>query len=179
MKYTIGFGLILLSIFLFGFRISKSVVFKQNVTGYLKRAADANTIELAEIELSRVIRYLEEQELTTGNTSIFWDTPDNEIDFWYQNLKASQKELQNLDSDSPLERTNVLMKLRETLVDTGEKTSVTVPDGLSVYPNNGLWAFLMLAAFLSLTAGLVLVLIELDKASKKMAAQKGEQAVSD
>lgn len=117
MKTLLSILLILASIGIFGTRISKKVVFEQNVKGYLKRAGDANTIELANVELTKALDYLEANNLTSGYTSILWKTPDEDIDFWYRNLKASQRELQTLNSESPLERTNVLMKLRETLLD--------------------------------------------------------------
>ena len=152
-KYLISAVLILFSLGVFGVRISKKVAFKQNVSGYLKRAADANTIEMANAELTRVINYLEANNLTSGYTSVMWETPDEDIGFWYQNLKASQQELENLNSDSALERTNVLMKLRETLLDTGEKTSVTIPKGLDVYPDNLRWGILMLSAFIAMMIG--------------------------
>lgn len=158
MKYVIGLVLILFSFTIFGLRISKGIVFKQNVSGYLKRAADANTIDLANVELTKVIDYLEANELTSGYTSVMWQTPDEDISFWYQNLKASQEELTNLNSDSALERTNVLMKLRETLLDTGEKTKVTIPKGLAVYPNNLLWGILMISALTALTVGCVVMI---------------------
>jgi hypothetical protein len=157
-KYLISAVLIVFSIGVFGVRISKGIAFKQNVSGYLKRAADANTIDMANAELTKVINYLEANNLTSGYTSVLWETPDEDIGFWYQNLKASQQELENLNSDSALERTNVLMKLRETLLDTGEKTKVTIPKGLSVYPYNLLWGVLSLSAFIAITAGLVLLI---------------------
>jgi hypothetical protein len=172
MKYAISVVLILISFAIFGVRIAKKIEFKQNVTGYLKRAADANTIPLAEEELTKVIVYLENNNLTTGYTSILWKTPDEDIDFWYRNLKASQHELQNLQSESALERTNVLMKLRETLMDSGERTSVTVPEGIAVYPNNKLWALLMLLALVSGFTGFVILVTALDKAQKGKDAKK-------
>ena len=114
MNKLIGIILMLLASVIFGFRISKNIEFKQNVSGYLKRAADANTIALANQELTKVIDYLEANNITEGYTSIFYETPNEDISFWYQNLKASQLELTNLQSESALEKTNVLMKLRET-----------------------------------------------------------------
>ena len=146
MNKLIGIILMLLASVIFGFRISKNIEFKQNVSGYLKRAADANTIALANQELTKVIDYLEANNITEGYTSIFYETPNEDISFWYQNLKASQLELTNLQSESALEKTNVLMKLIETLVDNGEKTRVTIPPGLAVYPNNTMWALLNLLA---------------------------------
>lgn len=165
-KMTISIVLMLVSMVIFGFRIVKKVELKQNVSGYLKRAADANTIDLAHQELTKAITFLEANEMTSGYTSILWQTPDEDISFWYQNLKASQTELANLKSDSALERTNVLIKLRETLLDTGEKTRVTVPKGLSVYPNNKVWALLMLVAIICGTAGFAMWAFEMDKREK-------------
>ena len=175
MKRVLITILALVSITIFGLRIAEKVEFKQNVTGYLKRAADANTIELAEAELTKVIDYLEANNLTSGYTSILWKTPDEDIDYWYRNLKASQIELQTLESESALEKTNVLIKLRETLVDVGESTKVTVPDDLSVYPNNKLWAVLMFIAIVAGSAAMIIPAVEYDKKIKeKMAAEKAE-----
>jgi len=167
MRLTLGILITLFSFAVFGGRIYKKTVFKQNVSGLLKRAADANTIELAEIELTKVIDYLEENNLTSGYTSVLWQTPDEEIDFWYKNLKASQLELQNLNSDSALEKTNVLMKLRETLLDTGERTKVTVPSGLSIFPNNKLWAGLTTLACFGLIAVFGMAIDAEEKKRKK------------
>ncbi|SEL70202.1 hypothetical protein SAMN04487910_3106 [Aquimarina amphilecti] len=167
MKNIIGIALILASFVIFGVRISKKVQFKQNVSGYLKRAADANTIALANDELTKVIDYLEANNITSGYTSMLWETPNEDIGFWYKNLKASQLELQNLKSNSALERTNVLINLRETLLDTGERTRVTVPKGLAVYPKNGLWGILILTALLSLIVGFIIIAIEAEKRGKK------------
>jgi hypothetical protein len=172
MKNILTLGLLLTAITIFGLRISKGIQLKQNVTGYLKRAADANTIKLASEELSRALDYLESNNLTSGYTSVLWKTPDEDIGFWYKNLKASENELQNLQSESALEKTNVLIKLRETLLDTGEKTKVTVPEGLAVYPNNKLWAFLMTMALISGFFAIMIPILEADKKSKQKLAAK-------
>ncbi|MDX1349186.1 MAG: hypothetical protein R3279_03000 [Putridiphycobacter sp.] len=166
MKNFVNISLIIISLVIFGLRIAKSIEFKQNVSGYLKRAGDANTIDLAHEELSKALLYLEANNLTKGHTSILYKTPDEDIDFWYRNLKASQSELENLESESALERTNVLIKLRETLLDTGEKTKVTVPKGLAVYPNNFTWALLMWLAIIVGTLGFMRIAIYIDKQSK-------------
>ena len=134
----------------------KQIQLNQNCTGHLKRAADANTVELAKSELDIAVKYLEDNNLTSGYTSIIYKTPDEDIGFFYNNLKACQSELNKVnDSTSMLEKTNVLMKLRETLTDDGEKTSLTYPDGLSRYPNNLGYAILMIFAILDIT-GLLL-----------------------
>lgn len=145
MKIFIATILTILALSIFGVVIVKNITLNQNCTGHLKRAADANTVETASAELETAIDYLEKNNLTTGYTSVFWKTPDEDIEFWYNNLKASQNELSKVDSTtSSLEKSNLLMKLRETLIDNGEKgDNLTVPQGLSRYPNNLLWGILM------------------------------------
>ena len=104
---------------------------------YLKRAADANTVEMAKTQLTTALTYMEQHNLTSGICSIFLQQPKNDVGFWYNNIKAAKAELDSLPINvTPLERTNVLMKLRETLVDQGESTSITLPSGISQYPNN-------------------------------------------
>lgn len=167
MKNTTYFLLIILALGICGTRIYKGVVFKQNVKGYLKRAADANTVELASGELKKVIDYLEENNLTNGYTSILWETPDEDIDFWYRNIKASQAELLKLPPDADnLEKTNMLIKLRETLIDSGEKMKVTVPDGIAVYPNNKFWGGLMTVALIAGFWGFMGIIAEYEKKEK-------------
>lgn len=142
----------------------KGIELKQNCTGYLKQAADANTVETASEQLSKSIDYLEKNDLTKGYTSVIWNTPDEDIGFFYNNLKSSQEELLKVnDSTSSLEKTNVLMKLRETLMDnSGERgDNVTCPDGLSRYPNNGLFGVLALLSLVTLLIGLILLSLEL------------------
>lgn len=117
-----------------GVRISKGFGIEFDCYSYLKRAADANTIEMAKPQLDKAIKYLEDHNLTTGIVSIFLKNPANDIDYFYQNLVASRNELEQVKPDaSQLEKSNVLIKLRETLLDTG---IVTHPCGLAIYPNN-------------------------------------------
>jgi hypothetical protein len=113
------------------------VEFNQNCKGYLKQAADANTIELAIDRLDKAIEYAESKNWTDGYTSILWKTEDDNIGFWYKNIKASREELEKALYASQMEQTNVLMKLRETLTESGEDgTYITYPCGLWKYPKN-------------------------------------------
>ncbi len=119
-------------------RTVKEVQFEINCTQYLKRAADANTVERAKEELEKAISYAEKNNLTEGVVSIFFHQPKNDIGYWYQNMTETYDELENLPEDATsLEKTNVLMKLRETLTDeTDSGVSVTIPNGISIYPRN-------------------------------------------
>lgn len=161
MKVFIATVLAILALSIFATQIIKDVSMNQNCTGYLKRAADANTVETAKEQLQKSIQYLESNNLTKGYTSVLWQTPDEDIEFWYKNLKASESELMKVDSTtSSMEKTNLLMKLRETLLDNGDK--LTVPNGLSRYPNNGMWGILTCLAMLIIMGLTIWRIVELD-----------------
>lgn len=139
-------------------RAVKAIQFNQNCIQYIKRAADASSVELAKEELAKVINYCEKNDLTEGVVSIILSQPKNDVGYWYKNLTTAYAELDSLAEDaSSVERTNMLMKIRETLTDAEESgVEVTYPNGISVYPNNVgyfLWAILSLVgmvAFFSL-----------------------------
>lgn len=117
--------------------VVKNIQFKQNCSGYLKQAADANTPELALDCLNKALVYAEKNHLTYGYTSVLWNTEDENIEFWYTNLKACQKELQSCLDGTQLEKSNVLMKVRESLTDEGKQgTELTIPSGISRFPHN-------------------------------------------
>lgn len=123
--------------------------FERGCEGHLKRAADANTIELAIQETQTAVDYMEAQGLTAGYTSVIYTTPDEDIGFWHQNIKASLEELKSVSPEAtPLVKSNVLLKLRETLLDHGQHgDTVTAPTGISVYPFNLPLALMLVAGF--------------------------------
>ena len=134
----------------FAGRIYKDIIFGINCNGHLKRAADANTVSIAEKELQTALNYMKANGLTTGYTSILYRTPDEDIGFWYTNLTASLIELQSISAESTqLERSNILMKLRETILDDGEHGStITTPSGISIYPHNTAWMLWGIISFI-------------------------------
>lgn len=120
-----------------GLRTYDSIVFDIHCGDRLKRAADANTVELAIEEMAAALSYAEQKNLTEGYTSVLYQTPDEDVGFWYRNLSSSLAELKKInDTTTQLERTNVLMKLRETILDKKESESVTLPAGISKFPHN-------------------------------------------
>lgn len=125
-----------------GARVVKMVLFDRDCGNHIKRAADANTVEMAAKEMRIVVSYLEENKMMEGYTSILYNTPDDDVGFWYNNLKSSLDELEKVKPETTqLERSNILLKLRETLLDHGnDGYKVTVPSGISVFPNNIFYA---------------------------------------
>lgn len=133
-----------------GVRTYNAIQFDRKCEGHLKRAADANSVEMAEKELGLALNYMEANNLTTGYTSVIYTSPEDDVEFWYTNVKTSYDELISLsDSTTSLEKSNVLIKLRETLIDhSGESgDKVTVPPGIHNFPNNTayFWWFVLSA----------------------------------
>lgn len=118
-----------------GYSIVKVITFSANCGDYLKMSADANSIDVAEKHLSTAITYLEKNNLTSGYTKIFVYYPTNDIGLWYENLKTAQTQLQDMQESgyTELEQSNMLMKLRETILDDGG--SLTHPMGISMAAN--------------------------------------------
>ena len=147
--------LVILAIILFimpcttwAYSIVKSIQFTANCGDYLKMAADANSIEIAEERLSTAITYLENNNLTSGYTKIFVYYPSNDIGMWYENLKSAQTQLQELQKTdyTELEQSNMLMKLRETILDEGGL--LTHPTGISMAANYALMFWLNVTLWL-------------------------------
>jgi hypothetical protein len=142
--------------------VIKSIQFTQNCLGYLKQTADANSVELALDRLNKAINYVEVHNLTSGYTSILYRTENENIEFWYKNLLTCKQELTECIESSQYEKTNVLMKVRESLTDQSEKgTVITCPPGLSRYPNNTIFAFFNFFSLLIACIGLFLFAFEL------------------
>lgn len=119
-------------------RIIKEVQFDMNCAQYIERAANASSIEIAKEELAKAISYAEENNMTEGVVSVFFHQPTNDVGYWYQNMTEVYDELEKIPEDATsLEKTNVLLKLRETLTDRNSSNVYpTIPDGISVYPRN-------------------------------------------
>ena len=161
MQRLLGFVLILPLVGWMGFRIVAGIQFDRNCEGYLKRAADSNTIDLAEKQLALAVDYAKREGLTEGFTSVLYRTPDEDVGFWFENLSSALDELRRVDPKAPqLERSNILMKLRETLLDSGSEgtTKVTLPEGISVFPYNVAFAIWATLGTVIALVGVVLIL---------------------
>lgn len=154
MKYFISILLIVLGLITPVSCTVKDIQFNQDCAGYLKQAADANTATIALERITKALEYIERNHLTEGYTSVLWTTEDENIGFWYENMKACKAELEVCLDSSQLEQTNVLMKVRESLMD-GEK--LTIPNGVSRYPFNALWMVFGWISFFLIIGGVGII----------------------
>jgi hypothetical protein len=144
MSKFIGIILVIVALVCPTVMIVKSTLFGINCGGHMNLAAKANSVALAQKEMEIVVKYLEDHKMTAGYTSILWNSPKEDVEFFYNNMKTSLEELRGIKENSPpLEKSNVLMKLRETLTEQGEKSeNIVAPNGISRFPHNagyGLW----------------------------------------
>ena len=125
-----------------------NITFDRQVEGHLKLAGDANSIELAAKKISLAIEGMDrrgicdhfQQETAHCFTSVIYETPDEDVVFWRTNIQMTLLDLQAVPPDADhLTVSNTLMKVRETLLDSGQHLSVTTPSGISLYPNNRLF----------------------------------------
>lgn len=157
-------GMILMAVL----QVSLWYSFKNNCGDYLKLTGDAPTVERAHEFLGRAIQYLENNGRTSGNSAYFFHTPQNDVGIWYGQIKGAYNTASDLlkrmevapGSVSQLERDNALMKIREVVLDQGEKgISVTAPLHITVFPNQ--WAFLIgwIVSLILLGIGVLILLV--------------------
>ncbi len=152
MKWFVFLGFLTITVFFIAIPGCQVIKFNVGCESYLKSASDDPSIELAKIDLDIALKYLEVNGLTNGYSYIFVKNRQSDIGFWYNRLKIARMDLDNIPDDaSGLETSNVLMKLRETILDT---EGVMCPDGISWYPYQRIMLFFMIT-------GLFLILLDL------------------
>lgn len=129
----------------------KSISYEKDVESHLEAAANAQTVEIATSELDIAIRNIEARGLTTGQTGILYNNQQNDIGFWYRNVKAARTTISELPTGADaLTKSNTLMRMREGLQrHNGDGDSVIQPDNISLYPNQWMAAFGGLSALLA------------------------------
>jgi hypothetical protein len=145
-------------------RIVAGVHFDINCGDHMERAGLANSIDLAQQEMEIIVKYAENNGMTSGYTSVFWNSPGDDVGFWYNNMKSSLEELRQVKPGATsLEKSNVLIKLRESVVyHTKESINTTAPDGISVFPHNIGYTCLLFSSLLAAVVGVLLFVSEMD-----------------
>ena len=94
--------------------------FDKNCTEYLEKATEVNSVDLAKENLKEALSHVSILEKEEAN--------NNEISYWYKNLKSSYEELESLPNDlSSLEEHLVLARL-------GSEIDTNVPEEVKLYP---------------------------------------------
>jgi hypothetical protein len=152
MKWLAFFVLLVITVFFIAIPVCQMIRFNVGCESYLKSASNDPSIELAKMDLDIALKYLEVNALTNGYSYIFVKNRQSDIGFWYNCLKTARMDLDSIPDDaSGLETSNVLMKLRETILDND---GVISPLGIEWYPYQRLMSFFMII-------GLFLIFIDL------------------
>ena len=122
------------------------ISYKRSCFDNLAYAANSSNIAEARNNLALAHNYIEQVNLTTGNTAYFNQTPKNDLGRWYGQRKMALDSLNNLvqqDSLIPgsvdrLTKDNALMKLREVL---GGDDYITEPQHIHLYPDQNTYLF--------------------------------------
>lgn len=160
-KIAIGIGLMLPLCFVGCADLLASWKFSSECSGWLYAASNATNIPIARDRLGNALKYVEDNNLTQGSCHWFWSTPNTDLNVWYSNLKAAHTQLSTMPTQvTPLEESNSLMKLRETLTDQGQKgTYVVKPNGICWHPYWSAWCWLLSLSCLLFIAGLVIIIV--------------------
>jgi len=179
MKFSFGILLCIPLLLWTIFRTVNCITFSIDCGQHMKRAAHANSVEMAQKEMVYVVKYCEDHRLTEGTVSIILHQPKNDVGFWYNNMKACLAELDTIINskdtstteasrlskwNSCTAKTNALMKLRETLVAHGEKGDRTVcPNGITIYPNNVIYCIWGIIGLILLIPSVYLICRAIDE----------------
>lgn len=133
-----------------GFKLDRR--YEERCGDYIDLASEAGTVELCEEYLTKVISYLEANNLTSGNTGIIRKNyPSNDLGLFYKNLNACKETLLQTKSLSALEKSNVLMSVKESLAD------ISTPAHISLYPNTAFHTIGVTIAIINMIAAFVYV----------------------
>lgn len=124
-------------------RLERGIEFDRNCIQYIRKATYATSVEAAKENLEVAISYAKEHNLTEGIVSIFFKQPKNDIGYWYKNMTDAYSKLEAINEDTPFSKQEItLINIREKL------TNITIPDGISIYPNNVLYFWVGLVSFI-------------------------------
>jgi ABC-type multidrug transport system fused ATPase/permease subunit len=111
----------------------KELPFDVGIRERYGRIRDANSFDILEEELKAVRKYLEDNKLTEANTKIFVRHKWNEVRFFYDNIGASLKRIEEsrgiADGLSELQKNELLKEIRKAAYDD------RLPPNLAFYPN--------------------------------------------
>lgn len=119
-------------------RIVAYVEFGIECGDYIVQAASSPNPAIAADKISAALAYADAHGMTSDNTGIIFSYPTYDVGFWHQRLVDSRMILNQLQpNDSPLETSNTMIRVHETLVHGGkEGETEEAPDGISVFPHN-------------------------------------------
>ena len=137
--------------------IISTIYFRVKCETPLRKAALAETIPEAKVNLDKAIQFVEQNQLTTGYSSLFFKEDEYNITKWYATLKSAQSEIDILyvKGYDQVEELDALIALLIKLTDIPENKQcvflndiVFVPTGIQFVP---LYEFVWIMFLFSIT----------------------------
>ena len=148
----------------FGWVITRSVMYnnyKQSVEGHFVNYVSSSTCEEAEKNLDLAINALKAKGLTSGQISIFYSNPQNNLDTWFANIESAKQTLTEIRDASPLEQAVVLEKQKNALIRGSGDTvySIRTPKGITIYSYNAIFFWWCIISLLGVIGSLIALIV--------------------
>ena len=118
---------------------------------YIDRVSETSDVSTARVELKKAIDYIERKRLTFGIVSIAFNSPKNDLEFWYKSLKNIYDELDDFPANSTITEKSIFMvMIHETI------SNLSFPSGIELYPYNVVYFWLIV---LSLTGSIAFFIL--------------------
>ena len=140
-------------------RSTFAIMYSNNTGARYEVVARNNDPHIVSAELKSLILETEKNNWTTGYTSAYWNSEDENLGLWYINLISAKNRIDAIMSSevSKTEVSTTMISVQQSfkLNSGGYKDG---PDGLSVYPHNKAYAniiwFFFILGLLSITVWL-------------------------
>lgn len=179
MRLFVGWRLVLLSLCLTAalplwiiLRAVPNFRFDNGCTVHVESALSmrylSTQIDYATAEMTMAREYLERHNLTRGHTSIFSDSSDEDLEVYYEAIRAKERYLENLQQGHSVWLT-VLdedERQRELIFDEHTTSRFNPPSGIGAYPHNQAYFWLFWPALLMTALGIYGLMCWFEQASK-------------
>lgn len=142
----------------YSFNINNSADFAENCTAHIEKAATASSVEIAKEELALAIEYVEKNIYKEGNDAY----EDENVEYWYNNMKAAYEKLENVPADASEEaKSTVLLQINESLLKhTVLGKEVELPNNIKDYLSIVNYNVLCVISLIVLASCVVILLIK-------------------
>lgn len=167
MKLFVGWKLLLVSILLsapfFSWaitRIIKKEIFDNNFTYHINQSMSGTDPSKSYEEFVSALLYLQSHNLTSGYTTIVIRSPSEDISIFYDGIFKKFQYSQKLASLPPEE----IKQYQEYVVNKNlATTQIKEPEGISIYPYNGIYFVWMLISILLLVLSIIGIFTFMDE----------------
>ena len=134
--------------------IPLEIQFDKQIGDHLELAVNATTIEGALLHTNTALEALEANDTTEGNTAVFFESPEGDIAYWYQNIVSARDGLEAVNDVGGFYVEFEALDHFTDKLKRGSETSYFVPE-IDAHPYNkftAYWCMISFAFFLCFIA---------------------------